>query len=71
MAAIALYVGYGLLTSPLWLPLTIGIWLSAAVMVAIAVMAPAEVRANSGPLLHFTLASALARIADEAEAAAS
>ena len=39
MAAIAFYTGYALLTSPLLVPLTIGIWLSALVMLTLAVAA--------------------------------
>ena len=39
MAAVAIYTGYSLLTAPLWLPFTIAIWLSAAPMVAVAVLA--------------------------------
>jgi hypothetical protein len=39
MAAVAIYTGYWLLTSPLLLPLTFGLWLSAFVMVALVLAA--------------------------------
>ena len=39
MAGVAIYTGLLLLTSPLWVPVTIAIWLSAAPMIAFAVLA--------------------------------
>lgn len=37
MGAGAAFVGASLLTSPLWVPVTIGIWLSAVVMLGLGV----------------------------------
>jgi len=39
MAVVAIYTGYALLTSPLLLPVTIGIWVSAFVMLVLAIAA--------------------------------
>ena len=56
MAVVAFYTGYTLLTSPLWVPFTIAIWLSAAPMVAIAVLTrlPKDVAASDPAIQRFT-----------------
>ena len=56
MAAVAIYTGYVLLTSPLLLPVTIGIWLSAIVMLVLAIAAklPARFDVEDRAVQRFT-----------------
>jgi hypothetical protein len=39
-AVVLLVTGYSLLTSPLWIPITVGLWLGAAAIAAVTVWGP-------------------------------
>lgn len=39
-AAVVLVIGYSVLTRPLYIPLTVGLWLGAAAMIALAFLTP-------------------------------